>query len=103
FSFKILRSIIMLYTKLSDVQEALFAGKITLEQLVQSYLQRIEERKSINAYVEVFAEEALEKARTLDAKYKSGAQMGALFGMVLGIKDNICYKNHGVTASSKIL
>lgn len=93
----------MLYTKLSDVQEALFAGKITLEQLVQSYLQRIEDKKSINAFVEVFAEEALEQARILDAKHKSGAKMGSLFGMVLGIKDNICYKNHAVSASSKIL
>ncbi len=93
----------MLYTKLSDVQGALFAGEVNLEQVVQSYLQRIEEKKSINAYIEVFAEEALEKARILDAKFLSGAPVGKLFGMVLGIKDNICYKNHGVSASSKML
>ncbi len=93
----------MLYTKLSDVQEDLFAKKISLEQLVKSYLQRIEERKSINAFVEVYAEEALEKARQLDAKHQNGEKMGQLFGMVLGIKDNICYKDHGVSASSKML
>lgn len=93
----------MLYTKLSDVQEDLFARKISLEQLVKSYLQRIEERKSINAFVEVYAEEALEKARQLDSKHQKGEKMGQLFGMVLGIKDNICYKNHGVSASSKML
>ncbi len=39
----------------------------------------------------------------LDEKRKSGAATGKLHGVVVAIKDVICYKGHKVTAASKIL
>ena len=44
----------------------------------------------------------MHKAREIDQKILDGNE-GKLAGMVIGIKDNICIKNHRVTASSKIL
>ncbi|MEJ6749101.1 MAG: Asp-tRNA(Asn)/Glu-tRNA(Gln) amidotransferase subunit GatA, partial [Flavobacteriales bacterium] len=55
-----------------------------------------------NAFIEVFSEEALERAKQIDLKISEGTS-AKLAGFVLGIKDNICIKDHKVSASSKIL
>jgi len=70
---------------------------------VQYYLSKIEENKNLNAFLEVFKEEALERAAQLDKHRAEGKPLGKLHGVVVSIKDVICYKNHQVTASSKIL
>ncbi len=90
------------YRSLEAVQEDLSKGNITCVELTKSYLQTIEEKKHLNAFLEVFEASATEKAKEVDAKIASG-NAGRLAGMVIGIKDNICYKNHHVSASSKIL
>lgn len=89
------------FQSLEEVRAALAAG-LTCTQLVQYYLQRIDEKKHLNAFLEVWPEDALEQAKAIDEKLKNGTA-GKLAGMVLALKDNICYKNHKVSASSKIL
>lgn len=91
-----------IYHSLAEIQADIAQGTITLKGLVQSYIDRIEENKHLNAFLEVFSKEALEEAEKIQAKMKSGSA-GKLAGMVIGIKDNICYKGHKVSASSKIL
>lgn len=92
------------YSTLQQVQEAIRTGKESCEGLVRYYLSRIEATEELNAYVEVYADEALEHARRLDARYRQDSEaVGRLFGMVLSHKDVICYKDHGVTAGSRIL
>jgi aspartyl-tRNA(Asn)/glutamyl-tRNA(Gln) amidotransferase subunit A len=93
----------MQYNRLSDIQSAIESGDTTCTNLVKNYLQNISEKSHLNAFLEVFENEALERAQLLDAKHKSNAPKGKLFGLVIGIKDNICYKNHKVSAASKIL
>lgn len=89
---------------LSHLQEALQAGEITLESLVNRYLQQIEATRHLNIYVEVFDQEALEKARQLDKKLHSrDYKPGKLFGAVISIKDVLCYKDHHVSAGSRML
>ncbi|MHB1179459.1 MAG: Asp-tRNA(Asn)/Glu-tRNA(Gln) amidotransferase subunit GatA, partial [Daejeonella sp.] len=70
--------------------------------LVAYYLQRIENRKELNAFVEVFSEEAKQAALLVQDKISAG-KYGRLAGMVIGIKDNICYSGHKVSACSRIL
>lgn len=84
---------------IKQVQEDLKAGVTTCEQLVNEFLQRIEASKHLNAFLEVYTEEAIERARALDKK----DTRGKLYGCVIAIKDNICYKQHKVSAGSKIL
>jgi aspartyl-tRNA(Asn)/glutamyl-tRNA(Gln) amidotransferase subunit A len=94
----------MNFRSLAEVQKAWREGSITLEQLVDHYLLNISTKNpEINAFLEVFSKEAIEKAKELDLKKKNNQPLGKLAGMVIAIKDNICYKNHQVTASSKIL
>lgn len=90
------------YTQLNHIQSDIASGKITLSGLVSHYLKVIDEKKHLNAFLEVFADEALQRAEHIETKIKNGTA-GKLAGMVIAIKDNICYKGHKVSASSKIL
>jgi aspartyl-tRNA(Asn)/glutamyl-tRNA(Gln) amidotransferase subunit A len=92
------------YTSYAQTRQALTTGETTCEALVTHYLSQIEASRSLNIYIEVFEEEALERARLLDAQFQADpAAAGPLFGMVVSLKDVICYKDHLVTAGSKIL
>ncbi len=90
------------YNSLKHIQSDIQQNKTTLRGLVLHYLGNISARKNLNAFIEVFQEEALSQADVIDHKIKQGTA-GKLAGLVIGLKDNICYKNHQVTASSKIL
>ncbi len=93
----------MNYETISDIQADLKSGKTTISLLVQTYLQNIRKKSSLNAFLEVFEQEAIERASELDARLKEGKPMGKLHGLVIALKDNIVFKNHHVSASSKIL
>src|SRR5690606_30655632 len=78
-------------------------GETSCLQAVQHYLASINNKQHLNAFIEVYAEEALEKAAKLDAQRASGNTPKKLHGVIIAIKDVICYKNHRVTAASKML
>ena len=88
---------------LSAIQQALRAGTLSCADLVEHYLDRIEASRPLNIYIEVFAEEARQKALELDKRLTEGQPAGRLAGMVISLKDVICYKDHLVTAGSHIL
>ncbi len=90
------------YHSLEEVRVDLLSSKTTLVALVNYYLQRIETYQHVNVFLHVYADEALKRAEAIDAKLKAGTA-GKLAGMVISIKDMICYKDHPVSASSKIL
>jgi len=85
----------------ADVEKAISSGD-TVVSILEGYLGAIQKNKHLNAFLEVFEESALEQAKKIDLKIKEGTA-GKLVGMVVGIKDNLCYKNHRVSAASKIL
>ena len=90
-----------MYTTFSEVKHALSAGKSVVD-IVNHYLLQIAANKELNAFIEVYEAEALERAAAIDQRRANGTA-GRLAGMVIGLKDNICYANHKVSASSKIL
>ncbi len=90
------------YRSLRAIQNALQANDITCLSLTQSYINRIHEKQDLNIFLEVYEEDALALAKVVDDKLKAGTA-GLLAGMIIGIKDNICYKGHSLTAASKIL
>jgi len=87
---------------LQEMQREIASGEITVEKLVRGYLNKISANAHLNAFNEVFEQEALICAQKVDLRIKQGIA-GKLAGMVIAIKDNICYKGHKVSASSKIL
>ncbi|RYY36674.1 MAG: Asp-tRNA(Asn)/Glu-tRNA(Gln) amidotransferase subunit GatA, partial [Sphingobacteriaceae bacterium] len=90
------------YSSLTEIKSKLSSGAVTVEKLVTGYLEQIKACEHLNAFNEVFADEALAHAKQVDQRLKQG-KAGKLAGMVIAIKDNICYKGHKVSASSKIL
>jgi aspartyl-tRNA(Asn)/glutamyl-tRNA(Gln) amidotransferase subunit A len=90
------------YNSLSEIQSDLSNNAISCVELTKAYITRINANKHLNAILEVFENSALEKAKSVDEKLKLKTA-GKLAGMVIAIKDNICYKGHKVSASSKIL
>ena len=86
---------------LADIQEKIIKKEISLVQICQEYINRIKSSTS-NAFIEVFEEEALSKAEEIQKKMMRN-NFGILAGIFVGLKDNICYKDHKLTASSKIL
>ncbi len=90
------RTLSLLPNSIPNIKE----GHTSCVAMVAHHLQRIEGQKHLNAFVEVYADEALARATRLD---DSGAPRGKLHEVVIGIKDVICYKHHKVTVASKIL
>ncbi|MBN8854841.1 MAG: glutaminyl-tRNA synthase (glutamine-hydrolyzing) subunit A [Sphingobacteriales bacterium 50-39] len=91
------------FHSIQDYQQALAEGVCSCEDAVKHYLSRIEAGKHLNAYTQVYDDEALERARQLDKKRRAGEKTGALHGVVIGLKDVIAYKDHPLTAASRIL
>ena len=90
-----------MYKTIADIKQALGAGQ-TVSSIVESSISNIKGKSSLNAFVEIFEDSARAAAVKVDEKIKKGSA-GKLAGVILGIKDNICYKGHKVSASSKIL
>ena len=91
------------YTDIKTYHGQLMTGATTCVQAVQFYLNQIRQHQDLNAYLEIFADEALAIANTLDAERLQGKPIGPLHGVVVGIKDVIAYKGHALSAASKIL
>ncbi|MCG8388438.1 MAG: Asp-tRNA(Asn)/Glu-tRNA(Gln) amidotransferase subunit GatA [Cytophagales bacterium] len=89
-------------TSFQSIRAALENGTLTCAQLVEHYLENIHERNDLNAFLEVFEDEARSKAAEIDEKLVSNTA-GRLAGMVISIKDVLCYEDHNLQASSKIL
>lgn len=90
-----------MYHNFAEVKIALSSGKSVLD-IVEEYLQTITQNEDLNAFLEVFEDSVRNQAVAVDQKIKEG-NAGKLAGLVVGIKDNICFKGHKVSASSKIL
>lgn len=90
-----------MYRTFAEVKSALASGATVLD-VVENYLSVIREHNDLNAFLDVFEDSAKEQAQKVDARIKEG-KAGRLAGMVIGLKDNLCFKGHRVSASSKIL
>lgn len=91
------------FSSIEQYHHELQERNTTCLQAVEHYLQQIKATERLNAFIEVFGEEALQEAARLDAKRKAGEATGRLHGVVIGIKDVICYKDHKLSAASRIL
>jgi aspartyl-tRNA(Asn)/glutamyl-tRNA(Gln) amidotransferase subunit A len=91
------------YSSIEQYHARLQEGEVTCLQAVEHYLQQIRSTQHLNAFIEVYADEALQKAKELDDRRRAGGITGKLHGVVIGLKDIICYKDHRLSASSNIL
>ena len=90
------------FASLREIQKELRSGAVTCYQVVELCLENINKYSHLNAFLEVYEQEALEKAQLIDQKIAAGSS-GRLAGLVVGLKDMLCYQNHHLQAGSKIL
>ena len=78
-------------------------GNISVEDFIGKTLERIDSvEDKLHAFLSI-NDKALDQARELDKKIKSGQDVGSCFGMPISIKDNLCIKNSKTTCASKML
>ena len=87
-----------------ELMEKLEKNELTSEEITKAYIDRINEKeKDVKAFVTTTCDEALEKAKEIDNKKKSGEKMNSFAGIPIGIKDNMCTKGVRTTCSSRML
>ena len=87
-----------------ELMEKLGNNELTSEEITKAYVDRINDKeKDVNAFVTTLCDEALEKAKKIDEKRKSGDIKSNLAGIPIGIKDNLCTKGVKTTCSSRML
>ncbi|MDH5604515.1 MAG: amidase family protein, partial [Cyclobacteriaceae bacterium] len=77
-------------------------GNNSCIDLVNTFLLNIQKKRDLNAFIEVFEEESVLRAKKIDLKIAEGTA-GKLAGMVISIKDLLCLKDHQVTGGSNVL
>jgi len=88
----------------NDLITQLGSGAVTARQLVESSLNRISELNgTLNAFVSIDAEGALQKADEVDRKRRSGSPIGRLAGLPIAVKDNMCVQGLPTTCGSRML
>lgn len=89
---------------LTEMIEALSTGKATSVEIVSDCLLRIKKHNpEINAFIELYEEEALTMASASDRRRAFGTALSPLDGIPFACKDSFLYKNHSCTCASRIL
>lgn len=85
---------------IQELQAKLASGSTSAEKLAQASLEKIESTKNLNAFISVLNERALEKAKESDKRRAEGKTLGALDGIPVAVKDNMCIEGTRTTAAS---
>lgn len=94
----------LLKMNLSELSSALAARKISSAELTKAYVASIEKNEPrVGAYISTDARMALDMAIAVDKRRAAGEELGALAGIPMGVKDNICTKGVATTCASKML
>ncbi len=91
------------YSGILPYQQQLRDNTTSCEEATLHYLRQIEDFKHLNAFVSVFTETAIVRSRELDQRRAKGLPMRSLHGVIIALKDVICYAGHPVSAASKML
>lgn len=88
---------------ITQLREKLLKKEISATEIVQYYLDRIEKLdKSLNTYINVFADNSLKQAQELDNNFDK-LKENKLAGVPVSVKDIFSTKDLPTTAASKIL
>ncbi len=87
-----------------ELRDRIGAGEIKSVEAVEAVFFAIEKYEAtIGAYISTFKEQSLARASEIDGKIAAGESVGALAGVPVAIKDNMCTTFGATTCASKIL
>jgi aspartyl-tRNA(Asn)/glutamyl-tRNA(Gln) amidotransferase subunit A len=87
------------------INRLFLAGELSAVEVTEAVLERVQEvEPSVRAFITVTADQALDRARKLDARRRAGdTEIGALAGVPIAVKDNMCTDGVRTTCGSRIL
>lgn len=92
------------YQTLVAVADGIRSGELSSEQVTAAMLERIGRLEpELRAYVRVFEEEAMLRARALDAEQAAGRPLGLLHGVPVAVKDLLTLRGHPTTVGTRVL
>ncbi len=87
-----------------ELNRLFVSGEVSAREIVQTYLERAEQwDRRVGAFLELYRDEALARADELQRKRDSGAELGALAGVPISVKDVLCHRGHVTSCASKML
>ena len=87
-----------------QLRDKIADGQISSVEATEAVFEAIEKYEPvIGAYISIFREQALARAQEVDDKIAAGKQAGALAGVPVAVKDNMCTTFGATTCASKIL
>jgi len=94
----------IIHLGLEAVARRIRGRELSAVEYISALLEHIEKvEPSVHSFILVTKERALQWARLLDEKVKSGAETGALCGAGLAVKDNMCVSGVSATCASRTL
>ena len=91
------------FTTIKDYHNNLQSGQTTVVEAVRFFVEAAKGGAALNAWLTIYEDEDLQAAKKLDEHITAGQPLLPLHGVVVGLKDVIAYKNHPLSAASKIL
>jgi len=87
-----------------EIRDKIKSKELSSQEITNAFLNRIDAvEDKVESYVTVLPEEAMEAAKAVDEKIAKGETVGALAGVPIALKDNLCTKDVLTTCSSKML
>ncbi len=87
-----------------EIARRVSGGETRATDVLSAALARTAEvEPAVGAYLELWADEARERAETIDRKIANGDPAGPLAGVPIALKDNLSYEGHALGCASKIL
>ncbi len=95
---------LLIYDSARALHAAFLNGHHTAREIAACFLERIQKRDhALGAFLTVDEEQVLLQADAVDRKREAGEPVGALGGVPVAVKDNICTRNLKTTCASRIL
>ena len=92
-----------IYRTAHELAQLIREGQVTSVEIVKEHLNRIKERNGeLNAFVNLFEEEALAVAAERDQQAQQGIFLGPLHGVPVSIKEQFWIKGKSTTINSKL-
>lgn len=87
-----------------EMRQEMEQGRLSALEATEAYLAEIRKREpEVGAYLLIEDERAKKQAQSIDARRAKGERLGALAGIPMALKDNLCTKGIRTTCASRML